>query len=440
MVARAVLPRVETAMVYLWGDVVGAVAWDPDRELATFEFDREFLERDLDLAPLHMSLASARRGDARFRFRHLARPTYHGLPGLLADALPDDFGNSIINAWLARQGRTPESFSPVERLCYTGSRAMGALEFRPAMQEAFAESVPVEVAELVRLAQAVSGQRAELATDLTDTASEAMLDIIRVGTSAGGGRPKAVIALNEKTGAVRSGQVDAPAGCAHWLIKFDGVHDHQLGEPAGYGRIEYAYYKMATACGINMAPCRLLPEGDRAHFMTRRFDRPEGNRKLHLQSLCAVGHFDFNEPAMWSYEQAFQVMRELRLSYPDAEQQFRRMVFNVVARNQDDHTKNIAFLMDEEGQWSLSPAFDMTYAYNPDGAWTARHQMSINGKREGIVLADLMGLADEMNIRQGREVVAEVLAAVQQWTGHAAEAGVDEESAARIGATFRLFP
>ncbi len=439
MVARRTLPRVETAMVHLWGEVVGAVAWDPDRELATFEFDREFLERDLDLAPLQMPLATARRGDARFSFRQLGRTTFHGLPGLLADALPDDFGNSIINAWLARQGRTPASFSPVERLCYTGSRAMGALEFQPAVQEAFAESVPVEVAELVRLAQTVASQRTGLSTDLNDQATEAMLDIIRVGTSAGGGRPKAVIALNDATGEARSGQVDAPTGYEHWLIKFDGVHDHQLGAPAGYGRIEYAYYLMATAAGINMAPCRLLPEGERAHFMTRRFDRSPGNRKSHLQSLCALGHFDFNEPAMWSYEQAFQVMRELRLPYPEAEQQYRRMVFNVVARNQDDHTKNIAFLMDQEGQWSLSPAFDVTYAYNPDGAWTARHQMSVNGKREGIELADLMAVADEMNIRQEREVVAEVLAAVGQWAGYAAEAGVDEETAARIGATFRLF-
>ena len=439
MVARRILPQVETAMVYLWDELVGAVAWDPDRELATFEFDRDFLDRDLDLAPLRMPLATARRGDARFSFRHLGRTAFHGLPGLLADALPDDFGNSIINTWLARQGRTPASFSPVERLCYTGSRAMGALEFRPAVQEAFAESVPVEVAELVRLAQTVASQRADLAADLTDKTTDALLDIIRVGTSAGGGRPKAVIALNDKTGEARSGQVAAPDGFAHWLIKFDGVHDHRLGDPAGYGRIEYAYFLMATACGINMAPCRLLPEGDRAHFMTRRFDRPQGNRKLHLQSLCALGHFDFNEPAMWSYEQAFQVMRELRLPYPDAEQQFRRLVFNVVARNQDDHTKNIAFLMDEEGEWRLSPAFDVTYAYNPDGAWTARHQMSVNGKREGIELADLMALATEMNIRQGREVVAAVLAAVGQWNGFAAEAGVDDEAAARIGGTYRLF-
>jgi serine/threonine-protein kinase HipA len=439
MVAENAYARVETALVHLWGDLVGAVAWDPDRALATFEFDRDFLDRDRDVAPLKMPLATARRGDARFSFRNLPRETFRGLPGLLADALPDDFGNSIINTWLARQGRTPESFSPVERLCYTGSRAMGALEFQPAVQEAFAESVPVEVAELVRLAQAVADQRSGLTGDLEDDTTDALLDIIRVGTSAGGGRPKAVIAWNEATGEVRSGQVTAPVGFTHWLLKFDGVRDHQLGEPAGYGRIEYAYFLMAQACGIEMMPCRLLHEGDRAHFMTRRFDRPGDNRKLHLQSLCAMAHFDFNEPAMWSYEQAFQVMRELRLPYGDAEQMFRRLVFNVVARNQDDHTKNIAFLMDEGGVWRLSPAFDVIYAYNPSGAWTAKHQMSINGKREGITAQDLLAVADEMNIRKARDMIGDVLGAVARWRECADVAEVPPETAARIETAFRRF-
>jgi len=432
MVARAV-PPVETALVHLWDRLVGAVAWDRERELATFEFDHDFLDQGWDVAPLTMPVATARRGDARFSFRHLARETFRGLPGLLADALPDAFGNSLINAWLARQGRTPDSFSPVERLCYTGSRAMGALEFRPAVQAAFAESVPVEVGELVRLAQAVMTERADLAGDLAGDATDALLDIIRVGTSAGGGRPKAVIALNDETGEVRSGQVSAPPGFRQWLLKFDGVHDHQLGDPAGYGRIEYAYYLMATAAGIEMTECRLLTEGERAHFMTRRFDRTDAGDKLHLQSLCAMAHFDFNAPGRWSYEQAFQVMRELRLPYADAEQQFRRLVFNVAARNQDDHTKNIAFVMDRHGRWRLSPAFDVTYAYNPDGAWTARHQMTVGGKREGITGADLLALAEEMNIRRARDVMAEVGAALGRWTEFAAEAGVAEEKVEAIG-------
>jgi serine/threonine-protein kinase HipA len=351
--------------------------------------------------------------------------------------LPDAFGNSIINTWLARQGRTAASFSPVERLCYTGSRAMGALEFEPAIQRAFSHSVPVEVADLVRLAQAVTAERADLAVDLSGEAGDALLDIIRVGTSAGGGRPKAVIALNEATGEVRSGQVDAPEVFTHWLLKFDGVHDHQLGEPAGYGRIEYAYHLMALAAGIDMMPSRLLEEGGRTHFLTRRFDRPGDGRKLHCQSLCAIAHFDFNEPARWSYEQAFQVMRQLRLPHTAAAEQFRRLVFNVAARNQDDHTKNIAYVMDESGQWHLSPAFDLTYAFNPGGAWTARHQMSINGKREGLGREDLLALATEMNIRRAPDLLAEVGAAVARWSEFAAAAGVADETAANIGRVHR---
>ena len=288
--------KVDTALVKLWGRLVGAVAWNDNRRLATFEFDPDFLDEGLDLAPLKMPWAQARRSQARFNFPGLPFETFKGLPGLLADALPDNFGNSIIDAWLARQGRTAESFSPVERLCYTGRRAMGALEFEPAVTGPLNESVPVEVGELVVLARTMLANRASLQTNLDQDASDALLDIIRVGTSAGGGRPKAVIAVNDTTKEVRSGQVEAPEGFDQWILKFDGVRDSQLGEPAGYGRIEFAYYQMATACGIEMMPCRLLEESDRAHFMTRRFDRPGGNKKLHLQSLCAMGHFDFNSP------------------------------------------------------------------------------------------------------------------------------------------------
>jgi len=423
----------------MWGRLVGAVAWDDERRLATFEFDPDFLDEGLDLAPLKMPWAQARRAQARFNFPQLPYETYRGLPGLLADALPDQFGNSIIDAWLARRGRTAESFSPVERLCYTGRRAMGALEFEPAVESSLDESVPVEVAELVVLARTMLDNRSDLKVNLQADTSDALLDIIRVGTSAGGGRPKAVIAVNDATGEVRSGQVEAPEGFDHWILKFDGVRDSQLGEPAGYGRIEFAYHKMATACGIEMMPCRLLEESDRAHFMTRRFDRPGGGRKLHLQSLCAVAHFNFNLAGAHSYEQAFQVMRELRLPYPEAEQQFRRTVFNIIARNQDDHTKNIAFLMDPDGRWRLSPAFDVTYAYNPGGDWTGRHQMTLAGKREGFTRDDLLTVGREMSIKKAADIVAEVGGAVARWPEFAAAAGVDEERAAAIGAAHRVF-
>ena len=429
--------RVETAYVKLWGMLVGAVAWDRERGFATFEFDRPFLERGLDLAPLRMPLADALRGNARFEFRTLPARTFRGLPGMLADALPDRFGNRVIDAWLARQGRDPGDFSPVERLCYTGRRAIGALEFSPVINEQIEESVPVEVGELVELAQAVVDERTKLDTSFDGDPTEAMLDIIRVGTSAGGARPKAVIAINDATGEVRTGQVDAPDGFAHWILKFDGVTDRTLGFPAGYGRIEYAYHEMALAAGIGMTECRLFEEGGRAHFMTRRFDRPSAGGRIHQQSLCAIAHFDFNDPGAYSYEQAFQVIRRLRLPYEDTEQQYRRMVFNIAARNQDDHTKNIAFLMDRDGHWRLSPAFDVIYAYNPDGEWTSRHQMSVAGKRDGITRDDLLAVGREMSVKQAAAIIDEVGEAVSRWAGFAADAGVDRGKIDSIGNALR---
>jgi len=430
-------PKVDTAYVRLWGRLVGAVAWDDQRRRASFEFAPDFLDENLDVAPIRMPLSDARRAGAPFSFPGLSYETYLGLPGLLADALPDRFGNSIIDAWLARQGRTADSFSPVERLCYLGRRAMGALEFEPSVVKDFDESTAVEVGELVVLARTMLDQRGTLDTNLKAGTPDALLDIIRVGTSAGGGRPKAVIALNESTGAVRSGQVEVPEGFEHWILKFDGVRDEQLGEPAGYGRIEYAYHLMAVACGITMTPCRLYEENDRAHFMTRRFDRPGAGCKLHLQSLCAIGHFDFNVAGAYSYEQAFQVMRELRLPYGDVEQQFLRTVFNILGRNQDDHTKNIAFLMDVTGEWSLSPAFDMTYAYNPSGDWTSRHQMTLAGKRDGFTREDLVTVGRDAGVKKASEVIDEVARAVARWPEFAAEAKVHGERATAIGEVHR---
>ena len=430
--------QVDTAYVHLWGMLVGAVSWDPNKGFATFEFDREFLEKGLDLSPIKMPIIEARRGTARFEFRTLSKETYRGLPGMLADALPDRFGNHIIDAWLARQGRTPENFSSVERLCYTGKRAMGALEFSPIINQAIERLVPVEVSELVELVQKVTKERSKLTARFDREASEALLDIIRVGTSAGGIRPKAVIALNDKTKEVRSGQVDAPDGFNYWVLKFDGIKDDSLGDPAGYGRIEYAYYKMAMSSGIKMTECRLLEENGRAHFMTRRFDRTKDKGKLHMQSLCAVAHFDFNDPGAYSYEQAFQIMRELKLPHSDAEQQFRRMVFNVVARNQDDHTKNITFLMDKSGQWHLSPAYDVIYSYNPGGDYTSKHQMSINGKRDDFFKDDLILLGKEINIKSIDRIIDDIVEVVSNWPKFAKDAGVEVSRIKSIGKTHRL--
>jgi serine/threonine-protein kinase HipA len=444
-----VLDKVNIAYVRIWGMLVGVVSWDPDKEFATFEFDPTFLKKGLDLSPLKMPIAKARRATARFEFRTLPKETFRGLPGLLADALPDNFGNSIINSWLARVGRMPENFSPVERLCYTGKRAMGALEFSPIINKAIEASVPVEISELIELAQMAVNERSRLKTHFDqDTPSKALLDIIRVGTSAGGNRPKAVIAINDKTEEVRSGQVEAPDGFDHWILKFDGVQDQSLGDPAGYGRIEYAYHKMAAAARIDMSECRLKKENGRAHFMTRRFDRvkvkkdgKEEEKKLHVQSLCAIAHFDFNAPGAYSYEQAFQTIRELRLPYKDTEQLYRRMVFNVVARNQDDHTKNISFLMDENGKWSLAPAYDVIYSYNPEGEWTSRHQMSINGKRENFLKEDLSQVGKEMSIKSYNKIINEIVEVVSNWPtfAKAKDVGIDDSKIKSIGSTHRLF-
>jgi len=419
--------RVETAFVSLWGEQVGAVAWLDERSCAAFEYEPAFLKRGLNISPLHMGLDEAASGTGIFSFPALVNDTFLGLPGLLADALPDKFGNSIIDAWLARNGRDSNSFSPVERLCYIGRRGMGALEFSPPVNQRFNKSVPIEVAELVTLAQDVMSQRVALDAGFSSDEqgnAEAIMDILRVGTSAGGARPKAVIAMND-AGKVVSGQADVPAGYDYWLLKFDGVSDLELGAPRGYGRIEYAYHLMARAAGIDMMECRLLEEHGRAHFLTRRFDRV-ADSKIHMQTLCGLAHYDFNRAGAYGYEQAFAVMRQLHLSKAEAIQQYRRMIFNVLARNQDDHTKNIAYLMGPDGEWRLSPAYDLTYSHNPAGMWTNQHQMSINGKRDHFTRQDLLAVGESISVPRPGNIIDEVAEAVSQWPDYARDSGVEE--------------
>jgi serine/threonine-protein kinase HipA len=431
--------KVDTAVVRLWGDTVGAVSWLADHGYAVFEYDPGFLKKGLDISPLHMGLAAATRGDRLFSFPNLNNATFLGLPGLLADALPDKFGNLVIAAWLARQGRSAESFSPVERLCYTGRRAMGALEFAPPIQRGLDRSVPVEIAALVELAQEISSRRETLAVEIGANEkqnAEALLDILRVGTSAGGARPKAVIAINP-AGKVLSGQADVPAGYDYWVLKFDGVNDLELGVPQGYGRIEYAYSLMARAAGIAMTECRLLEEHGRAHFLTRRFDR-QGGDKLHMHSLCGLAHYDFNLAGAYAYEQAFAAMRQLRLTKAEALEQYRRMVFNVIARNQDDHTKNIAFLMQRDGRWRLSPAFDVIYSHNPAGQWTHQHQMTINGKRDHFTIADLIAVGESISLAKPAQIIDAVRDAVSRWPEFARAAGVDPARIREIGRYHRM--
>ena len=430
------------AKVQLWGRTIGAISTVEGPDYAAFQYDPEFARSGIEVSPFTMPLS-----DRVSVFPELPRTAFHGLPGLLADSLPDRFGNALINAWLATQGRTPESFNAVERLCYTGNRGMGALEFAPALGPKPTTAARIEIDALVRLASEVLAQRGAIKADFTGrTRKKALNDILRVGTSAGGARAKAVIAWNRATNEVRSGQIAAGDGFEYWLLKFDGVsgnRDKELEDPKGYGAIEYAYHLMASAAGIAMSECRLLEENGRRHFMTRRFDRPVGGEKLHMQSLCALAHFDFNQPGAYAYEQALLAIRQLKLPMQAMEEQFRRMVFNIVARNQDDHVKNIAFLMDRQGRWSLAPAFDTTYSYNPSGSWTATHQMTMNGRRDGFTMEDFRACARNALMKRGRAdaIIEEVRTAVVRWPEFAVQARVAEPRVAQIRASHRLsFP
>lgn len=427
------------AKVVLWGRTIGAVSTAQGSDVARFQYAPAFAASGIELSPLVMPLS-----DRVYEFAALSRNTFHGLPGLLADSLPDKFGNALIDAWLATQGRVASDFSAVERLCYTGTRGMGALEFVPSLGPKPRKASAIEISALVQLATDVLTHRNDLKASFTGLAREKALgEILRVGTSAGGARAKAVIVWNSVTNEVRSGQVKAGEGFDYWLLKFDGVagnQDKELEDPKGYGAIEYAYYLMATKAGIDMRECRLLEENGRRHFMTRRFDRLAGGEKLHMQSLCALAHFDFNQAGAYAYEQALLAIRQLALPMAAVEQQFRRMVFNIVARNQDDHVKNIAFLMDQQGQWSLSPAFDVTYSYNPSGSWTPTQQMTMNGKRDGFTLADFDACAKSALMKRGRAtaILEEVRAVVAGWPAFAAQAKVATEWRDQIQKTHRL--
>ncbi len=427
------------AEVRLWGRTIGAVSMDDAGGYAAFQYTAEFAESGIQVAPLVLPL-----NRRIYEFPELPRRTFHGLPGLLADSLPDRFGNALIDAWLATTGRTAESFSPIERLYYTGARGMGALEFAPALGPKPRKATRIDIDALVTLASDILTERRNLKGKLTAASRKKVLaDILKVGTSAGGARAKAVIAWNRKTNQVRSGQIAAGPGFSYWLLKFDGVagnKDKELDDPQGYGAIEYAYSLMARAAGITMSECRLLEEHGRRHFMTRRFDRLLDGGKLHMQSLGALAHFDYNQPGAYSYEQALLAIRQLDLPMLALEEQFRRMLFNIVARNQDDHVKNIAFLMDREGRWSLAPAFDITYSYNPSGNWTATHQMTVNGKRDGFVMADIQAVAKSAGLKRGRAeaLYAEVRTAVERWKDFAAKAKLSGEVTDKIKTVHRM--
>ena len=428
------------AAVTLWGSRIAAVSIEEGARYATFQYDPAFVRSGIEIAPLRMALRTQ-----PYSFPGLPEDAFSGLPGLLADSLPDRWGTALVNAWLASQGREPSSFDVVQRLCYVGTRGVGALEFQPAHEPSVAsDGADLQVAALVRLASEVLAQREEFVAELSENPDEeAMKAILAVGSSAGGARPKAFIAYNDATGQVRSGQVEVGEGFRHWLLKFDGVKragDHGLADPQGWGAVEYAYSKMARAAGIDMTECRLLEENGRRHFMTRRFDRPDGSGKLHMQTVAALEHVSYNEPGTYSYEQLMLLIRRLGLGKPVVEQQFRRMVFNVIARNQDDHVKNVAFLMDREGAWSLAPAYDVVWAWKPGNLWLDSHQMSLNGKRDGFSVADLRAVAAVAGLPRGRakSVLAEVSDVVVGWQAIAEEAGVEGQMAEQIARSHRL--
>lgn len=427
------------AEVTLWGNRVGALAYNPANELSTFEYADSWLQTHLEIAPLRMPLS-----DEKYVFPALPQPTYRGLPAAFADSLPDDFGNAVIDEWLARRGRSSIGFNPLERLLYTGQRAMGVLEFAPAIERRADEDERIELESLIAMAQSVLDQRAQVITKI-DQPKRAMQSLFLVGTSAGGARAKALIAINQERSQIRSGQTEAPEGFEHYLLKFDGVEESKtgsevFGDPKGYGRMEYAYFLMARDAEIDISPSELLMDGERAHFITKRFDR-DGNRKLHYQSLCAMDHADYKLAGGYSYEQLLSVARQLRLPRRDAIEIFRRMVFNVVARNHDDHTKNIGFILDGPGsKWRLSPAFDLAFSYKPGSPWVDSHQMTINGKRDNFTRADIRAVARLIGNfdKQALEIVEQVQEVVSSWSSYAQSAGVFTTLTRHIQSNLRL--
>ncbi len=432
---------VDVAEVKIWGELLGAIRWDESQQLGYFQYDLKFIQKAWDLSPIKMPIAQ---GSRIYSFPELRKgrneteDTFKGLPGLLSDSLPDKYGNKLINTWLAQQGRPENSMSPVEKLCFIGTRGIGALEFEPAQIKTGTKSFSLDLGSLVEVAKKMLNKREAFLTNLNMEEEKAMMEILKIGTSAGGARPKAIIAYNPKTEEVRSGQGNVPKGFEHWLLKLDGVSGEQFGESSGWGRVEYAYYLMALDSEIEISECQLLEENGRAHFMTKRFDR-EGNVKHHIQSLCGLQHYDFNDMYGYSYEQVFQTMRLLRLTYPEAEQMFRRMVFNVLATNYDDHTKNFSFILKKDEKWRLAPAYDLCFSFDPTNHWVSKQTLSVNGKRLEITKEDLMTIAKDNNIKKGEKIIKDIYSKVKSWNKYAERAEVRNDLKERINGNLNTF-
>jgi len=430
----------DTAFVKIWDQLVGAIAWNEREGIASFEYDPDFIRTGIELAPLKMPASNKIYTFPENRAsRNNVYDTFKGLPGLLSDALPDRYGNQLINSWLALNGRPADSMNPVEQLCFIGTRGMGALEFEPAQFKSSQYTFQVQVDSLVEIAKKMLQKRENFETSIMGIEKGAIKEILKIGTSAGGARPKALIAYSKKTGEVRSGQTRAPKGFEHWLIKLDGVSDAQLGESEGFGRVEMAYYNMAKDCEINIMESKLLEENNRAHFMTKRFDREASDQKHHIQTFCAMQHYDFNEINSYSYEQLFQTMRILRLPYPQAEQMFRRMVFNVLAKNCDDHSKNFAFRLKKNSSWELAPAYDVCHAYSSNSIWVNHHALSINGKRKNILRSDLLEIAKSNNLKKADKIIDNINEIVSSWNDYAMEMKVNPKLRESINSTLVVY-
>lgn len=425
---------VQTADVYLWGKHIGSISQEENTNLMNFRYTDWAIDNNINLSPIMMP--AERR---TYRFPDLNKTSFNGVPGLIADSLPDKFGNAVINNWLLKQGRQPDTISAVERLCYTGERGMGALEYRPQTGPEISAAEKVDVDELVELASSILQQRKDFTVKPENEEDIGML--LKLGTSAGGARAKAIIAWNPKTNEIRSGQIKAGDDFEYWILKLDGVKensDKEKNDEAGYGKIEYAYYLMAKKCGIEIMECSLYQENGRSHFMTKRFDRVNGGEKLHMQTLAALTHTDYNYPGIYSYEEAARIIRLLTNDQSQVEELYRRMIFNVLAMNQDDHVKNISFLMDKNLNWRLSPAYDVGFAYNPEGDYTSRHQMTINGKQKGLEKEDLLVCGKNMGISRSKavKIIDAVFEGVSCWDEFASIAGVAEKKMEMIKQTY----
>lgn len=424
-------------------DVVGAVSFDTEKGLGSFEYDPGFIKKGVELSPIKMPLSNR-----IYSFPELDFNTFKGLPGLIADSLPDDFGNAVLNAWVAGQGRSPGDITPLQRLQYTGKRGMGALEYAPATKlRSLNASQQVEIQSLVSIAQEILDSRGNFEVELKQNGQddrEAMMSLLSVGMSAGGARPKAVLAFNEDFTQVRSGQAKVPSGFTHYLMKFDGVSEHNknqetFGDPLGYGAMEFVYHLMANKCGVDMMPCSLLNEGNRRHFITQRFDRIK-NSKVHVQTLNGLAHVDYKKPGAFSYAELFGIARQLMLSAVEAEQLFKRMTFNIIARNHDDHSKNFAFILKKD-KWSLAPAYDLAYSYKPGSKWVNSHWMSLNGKRDNFTRSDfysLEKLSPVFNKKKIDDIIDATIEHVSTWRQLAEEWDVPKTLIDEIQENLRL--